>query len=120
MGESVPNLSYYGLISNGNIGTKPFSDKTADEIDKEVRSMVDTAISRASCIIDSGKDNFVRLAELLYEKEVIFAEDIEAILGPKVKPPASEAADVAKDSPAENSPDENSPDEDAATEENNG
>lgn len=87
--------------------------------------MVDAAISRASGIIDSGKDNFVRLAELLYEKEVIFAEDIEAILGPKVKPPASEAADVAKDSPAENSPDENSPaenspDEDAATEENNG
>jgi cell division protease FtsH len=120
MGESVPNLSYYGLISNGNIGTKPFSDKTADEIDKEVRSMVDSAISRASGIIDSGKDNFVRLAELLYEKEVIFAEDIEAILGPKVKPLASEAADVAKDSPAENSPDENSPDEDAATEENNG
>lgn len=72
--------------------------------------MVDTAISRASCIIDSGKDNFVRLAELLYEKEVIFAEDIEAILGPKVKPPASESADVVENSHAE----------DAATEENNG
>ena len=77
--------------------------------------MVEAAISRASGIIDSGKDNFVRLAELLYEKEVIFAEDIEAILGPKVKPPASEAADVAKDSPTEDSPAE-----DAATEENNG
>ena len=56
---------------------------------------------------------------------MIFAEDIEAILGPKVKPPASEAADVVKDSlaedsPAEDSPAENSSAEDAATEENNG
>ena len=85
MGESVPNLSYYGLISNGNIGTKPFSDKTADEIDKEVRKMVDDAMDRAESILNAGRDKFVRLAELLYEKEVIFAEDIESVLGPKVK-----------------------------------
>ena len=85
MGESVPNLSYYGLISNGNIGTKPFSDKTADEIDKEVRKMVDDAMDRAESILTAGRDKFVRLAELLYEKEVIFAEDIESVLGPKVK-----------------------------------
>ncbi len=85
MGESVPNLSYYGLISNGNIGTKPFSDKTADEIDKEVRRMVDDAMDRAESILTAGRDKFVRLAELLYEKEVIFAEDIESVLGPKVK-----------------------------------
>lgn len=85
MGESVPNLSYYGLISNGNIGTKPFSDKTADEIDKEVRKMVDDAMDRAESILTAGRDKFVMLAELLYEKEVIFAEDIESVLGPKVK-----------------------------------
>ena len=85
MGESVPNLSYYGLISNGNICTKPFSDKTADEIDKEVRKMVDDAMDRAESILTAGRDKFVRLAELLYEKEVIFAEDIESVLGPKVK-----------------------------------
>ena len=86
MGDSVPNMSYYGLLSNGNSLTKPFSDKTADEIDKEVRSIVDNSIDRATEIIQGNKDKFVRLAELLYEKEVIFAEDIESVLGPKVKP----------------------------------
>ena len=86
MGDSVPNMSYYGLLSNGNSLTKPFSDKTADEIDKEVRSIVDSSIDRATEIIQGNKDKFVRLAELLYEKEVIFAEDIESVLGPKVKP----------------------------------
>ena len=98
MGESVPNLSYYGLISNGNIGTKPFSDKTADDIDREVRTMVDNAIRRAAEILDRDRDKFVKLAELLYDKEVLFAEDIESILGPKVKP---EGSDEQKDSPSD-------------------
>ena len=47
--------------------------------------MVDDAMDRAESILTAGRDKFVRLAELLYEKEVIFAEDIESVLGPKVK-----------------------------------
>lgn len=92
MGDTVGNLSYYSLISNGNIGTKPYSDHTADLIDKEVKSLVDRAMARAREIISSNREDFVRLAELLYEKEVIFAEDIEKILGKKVGRPSQEEA----------------------------
>ena len=50
------------------------------------RVLMPSDIDRATEIIQGNKDKFVRLAELLYEKEVIFAEDIESVLGPKVKP----------------------------------
>ena len=87
MSEKVGNLSFYD--SSGARGynlVKPYSEKTAELMDQEVKSVVDQVHSRTLQIIQDHKEEFMHLGALLLEKEVIFAEDIEKILGPKVKP----------------------------------
>ena len=87
MSDKVGTVSFYD--SNGSRGydiTKPYSEKTAELMDKEVKELVEKVHKRTSDIITSHKDGFVEMAELLLDKEVIFAEDVERILGPKVLP----------------------------------
>ena len=87
MSEKVGTLSFYD--SSGAKGynlVKPYSEKTAELMDQEVKAIVDGVHQRTRKIIDDHKDEFMKLGALLLEKEVIFAEDIERILGPKVKP----------------------------------
>ena len=55
-------------------------------MDQEVKDLVEEVHSRTMKILLDHKEEFVTMAKLLLEKEVIFAEDIEKILGPKVKP----------------------------------
>ena len=87
MSDSVGALSFYD--SSGARGynlVKPYSEKTAELMDKEVKAIVKDVHDRTLKLIDHHKDEFMKLGALLLEKEVIFAEDIEQILGPKVKP----------------------------------
>jgi cell division protease FtsH len=65
---------------------KPYSEKTAQVMDEEVKSIVREIHDATRALIDAHMDEFMQLGALLLEKEVIFAEDIERILGPKVKP----------------------------------
>ena len=99
MSDSVGALSFYD--SSGARGynlVKPYSEKTAELMDKEVKSIVKEVHDRTRKLIDEHKEEFMSLGALLLEKEVIFAEDIEKILGPKVKPKAD---DQFQTSPAE-------------------
>ena len=87
MSEKVGTVSFYD--SSGAKGynlVKPYSEKTAELMDQEVKAIVDGVHQRTRKIIDDHKAEFMQLGALLLEKEVIFAEDIERILGPKVKP----------------------------------
>ncbi|MBR6054457.1 MAG: ATP-dependent zinc metalloprotease FtsH [Bacteroidales bacterium] len=87
MSDKVGAVSFYD--SNGSRGydiTKPYSEKTAELMDKEAKEIVEKVHKRTSEIITSHKEGFVEMAELLLDKEVIFAEDVERILGPKVLP----------------------------------
>jgi len=87
MSEKVGTLSFYD--SSGAKGynlVKPYSEKTAELMDQEVKDIVEGVHKRTRKIIDDHKEQFMQLGALLLEKEVIFAEDIEKILGPKVKP----------------------------------
>ncbi|MBQ6286097.1 MAG: ATP-dependent zinc metalloprotease FtsH [Bacteroidales bacterium] len=87
MSEKVGELSFYDSTgARGYDLTKPYSEKTAELMDQEVKDLVDEIHSRTMKILLDHKDGFVKMAQLLLEKEVIFAEDIEKILGPKVKP----------------------------------
>ena len=91
MSEKVGNLSFYD--SSGARGynlTKPYSEKTAELMDEEVKAIVQEVHDRTYRIIEDHKDSFMQMGALLLEKEVIFAEDIERILGPKVKPAEEE------------------------------
>ena len=96
MSEKVGQLSFYDSTgSRGYDLTKPYSEKTAEIIDEEVKSLVSMIHDRTLGILNSHKEGFLRMAALLLEKEVIFAEDVEKILGPKVKPEAEVQAQEA-------------------------
>ena len=101
MSEKVGNLSFYDSTgSRGYNLTKPYSEKTAELMDEEVKALVQEVHDRTYRLIEDHKEGFMQMGALLLEKEVIFAEDIEQILGPKVKP-AEEDQPVAEQ-PAEN------------------
>ena len=87
MSSKVGPLSFYDSTgASGYNLVKPYSEKTAELMDQEVKSIVDNVHKRSIKIITDHKEEFMQLGALLLEKEVIFAEDIEQILGPKAKP----------------------------------
>ena len=91
MSDKVGNLSFYD--SSGSRGynlTKPYSEKTAELMDEEVKAIIQEVHDRTYRLIEDHKEGFMQMGALLLEKEVIFAEDIERILGPKVKPAEEE------------------------------
>ena len=91
MSDKVGSLSFYDSTgSRGYNLVKPYSEKTAELMDQEVKALVKDVHDRTRKLIDENKEGFMRLGALLLEKEVIFAEDIEGILGPKVKPEADD------------------------------
>lgn len=87
MTETVGALSFYDSTgARGYDLTKPYSEKTAELIDQEVKKLVSMIHDRTLKILTDNKDGFLQMAALLLEKEVIFADDVERILGPKAKP----------------------------------
>ncbi|MBQ6199511.1 MAG: ATP-dependent zinc metalloprotease FtsH [Bacteroidales bacterium] len=87
MSSKIGPLSFYDSTgASGYNLVKPYSEKTAELMDQEVKSIVDNVHKRSLKIITDHKEQFMQLGALLLEKEVIFAEDIEKILGPKAKP----------------------------------
>ena len=84
MSEKVGNLSFYDSTgARGYDLTKPYSERTAELIDKEVKELVEKIHERTESILKENFDGFRQLAELLLEKEVIFADDLERIFGPR-------------------------------------
>ncbi len=84
MSEKVGNLSFYDSTgSRGYDLSKPYSEKTAELIDSEARAIVDYVTNRTRKILTENWSGLEKLAELLIDKEVILAEDIEGIFGPK-------------------------------------
>ena len=87
MTEAVGALSFYDSTgARGYDLTKPYSEKTAELIDQEVKKLVSMIHDRTLKILTDNKEGFLQMAALLLEKEVIFADDVERILGPKSKP----------------------------------
>lgn len=79
-GEKVRNLSYYNSTGQESF-SKPYSEQTALEIDIESKALIDEAYDRAKEILTQNREAVTELATLLLEKEVIFAADLERILG---------------------------------------
>ena len=82
MSKEVGNISFYDSSDSAgfNLG-KPYSEKTAELIDAEVKRIIDEAYKMARKVLTENSEGFTKLAELLLEKEVIFAEDLESIFG---------------------------------------
>lgn len=84
MSDKIGNLSFYDSTgSRGYEFTRPYSEKTAELIDQEVKKMVDEVTARTEKLLKEHWGQLEILAEKLLDKEVIFAEDLENVLGPK-------------------------------------
>ena len=84
MSDKIGNMSYYDSTgARGYDLTKPYSEKTAELIDNEVKELVIFIHERTKQILTDNIDGFKALAALLLEKEVIFADDLERIFGPR-------------------------------------
>ena len=84
MSEKLGNISFYDSTGARayDLG-KPYSEKTAELIDKEVKELVEMIHNRTETILKENFEGFSQLAAILLEKEVIFADDLERIFGPR-------------------------------------
>ena len=113
MSERLPNLCFY---NNQESFTKPYSDDTARLIDEEVQRIINEQYARAKQILNDNASKHNTLADLLCEKEVIFAKDVEDIFGAR---PWKSRADILLEEQPE-SHDEQPKDDDNVPETNNG
>ncbi len=81
MSEKLPNVSYYDSSGQEYVFTKPYSEKTAEIIDAEVNKIINEQYQRAKSILLQHIENYKQLADKLLQKEVIYTDDVETILG---------------------------------------
>ena len=103
MSDKLPNLCYY---NNDEFSfSKPYSERTAELIDEEVKRMINEQYERAKKVLTEQKEGHNQLAQLLIEKEVIFAEDVERIFGKR--PWASRSEEIMNQKEQKILPEEN-------------
>ena len=82
LNEKVGNLTYYDSSNGNDYGfTKPYSEQTAETIDKEISEIIENQYQRAISILRKNKKKLIKLAEVLLTKEVIFKDNLEEIFG---------------------------------------
>lgn len=97
MSEKVGNLSFYDSTGQSDMAfTKPYANETAEAIDSEARALIDEAYRMAEEVLTEHREGLKALAELLLEREVIFTEDVERILG---KRPTAQATEEKGEEP---------------------
>jgi ATP-dependent metalloprotease FtsH len=82
LNEKIGNRSYYDSSGESQF-QKPYSDETARIIDEETSKIIETSYARAKEMLSTHREQLDQLAAILLEKEVIFKDDLEAILGPR-------------------------------------
>ena len=102
MSPEVGTLSYYDSTGQSDMAlTKPYSEKTAQQIDAEARRLIDEAYRMAEQVLRDHADGLKELAERLLEKEVVFTEDVERIFGKRRKDILKERQEAEKAQAAE-------------------
>jgi len=82
LSDKIGNLTYYDSSGENEYGfSKPYSERTAELIDQEISSIIETQYDRAIKLLEDNKDKLTELAEVLLKKEVIFKDNLEAIFG---------------------------------------
>ena len=82
LSDKIGNLTYYDSSGENEYGfSKPYSERTAELIDQEISSIIETQYERAIKLLEDNKDKLTELAEVLLKKEVIFKDNLEAIFG---------------------------------------
>lgn len=106
LNDEIGNITYYDSSGQTDYSfTKPYSEQTAQIIDKEISSIIEKQYQRAIDILKENKDKLITLANLLLEKEVIFKKDLETIFGKRpfddVEIEASESEKIENSSETE-------------------
>ena len=82
LNEEIGNITYYDSSGQSDYSfSKPYSEKTAQKIDKEISKIVENQYKRACDLVNKNQDKLTALANRLLEKEVIFKDDLVNILG---------------------------------------
>lgn len=82
LNDTLGNITYYDSSGQAEYNfTKPYSEETARKIDHEISDIIEKQYDRAISLLASSKDKLIQLADRLLEKEVIFKDDLENILG---------------------------------------
>ncbi|WP_034044414.1 ATP-dependent zinc metalloprotease FtsH [Wocania ichthyoenteri] len=82
LSDKIGNLTYYDSSGQSEYGfTKPYSEETAELIDREISEIIEKQYQRALKLLEENKDKLTQLAEVLLEKEVIFKDNLEKIFG---------------------------------------
>jgi cell division protease FtsH len=82
LNDKIGNLTYYDSSGQNEYGfTKPYSEKTAETIDKEISNLIESQYQRAVALLEKHKDKLTELANVLLEKEVIFKDNLQKIFG---------------------------------------
>lgn len=82
LNEEIGNISFYDSSGSSDYNfTKPYSEKTSEKIDAEVKKIVESQYERAKKLLADNKEKLTKLATQLLEKEVIFKEDLQTIFG---------------------------------------
>lgn len=101
MNDKVGNISFYDM-SNNSTFSKPYSEATSQMIDEEARKMIDVQYLRAQQLLTEKRDLLDTLAKALLEKEVLFKDDLQVILGPRPFDKPEVAAEEPKTEPSTN------------------
>jgi cell division protease FtsH len=81
LSDKIGNLTYYDSSGQSDGFTKPYSEQTAELIDKEISEIIEKQYDRAIKLLENHKDKLTELAEVLLDKEVIFKDNLEKIFG---------------------------------------
>jgi cell division protease FtsH len=82
LSDKVGNITYYDSSGQNDYGfSKPYSEHTAELIDKEISSIIEAQYQRAIELLEGNRDKLIELAEVLLKKEVIFKNNLETIFG---------------------------------------
>ena len=82
LNDTLGNITYYDSSGQTDFNfSKPYSEQTAQVIDKEISKIIEKQYNRAILLLKNSKDKLKQLADRLLEKEVIFKDDLETILG---------------------------------------
>jgi len=97
LNDTLGNITYYDSSAQSEYNfTKPYSEETARKIDHEISEIIEKQYSRAISLLASSKDKLIQLADRLLEKEVIFKDDLENILGKRPYKSNQEKIEEAK------------------------
>jgi ATP-dependent metalloprotease FtsH len=97
LNDTLGNITYYDSSGQSEYNfTKPYSEETARKIDHEISEIIEKQYERAISLLATSKDKLIQLADRLLEKEVIFKDDLENILGKRPYKSNEEKIEEAK------------------------